>query len=112
TEPRALVTSGRPTRTAIPKLPAAAAKKPGDDLSPSHARLFEELRAVRRHLAAGKPAYTVLPDTALHAIAALQPTSLDELASIKGIGPSKLHQYGAAFLAAVAGAEPSSDSAG
>jgi len=112
TEPRALVTSGRPTGTAIPKLPAAAAKKPGDDLSPSHARLFEELRAVRRHLAAGKPAYTVLPDTALHAIAALQPTSLDELASIKGIGPSKLQQYGAAFLAAVAGAEPSSDSAG
>ena len=105
TEPRVIVTSGRPgapgsstTRTA----PAAPAKKPGDDLTPSQAQLFEDLRAVRRHLAAGKPAYTVLPDTALHAIAALQPTSLDELASIKGIGPSKLQQYGAAFLAAVA----------
>ncbi len=105
TEPRAPVTSGRPTGTAAPKAPkapAAPAKKPGDDLSPIQARLFEELRAVRRHLAAGKPAYTVLPDTALHAIAALQPTSIDELASIKGIGPAKLQQYGAAFLAAVA----------
>ena len=39
-----------------------------------------------------------------HAIAALQPTSLDELAAIKGIGPSKLQLYGAALLAAVAAA--------
>ena len=108
TEPRAIVTSGRPGATAGPRAaPAAVAKKPGDDLSPGQARLFEELRAIRRHLAAGKPAYTVLPDTALHAIAALQPSSLDELASIKGIGPSKLQQYGAAFLAAVAATEPS-----
>jgi len=107
TEPRALVTNGRPLGAAAPKVPVTAAKKPGDDLSPSQARLFDELRAVRRHLAAGKPAYTVLPDTALHAIATLRPTSLDELASIKGIGPSKLQQYGAAFLAAVAVAEPS-----
>ena len=44
----------------------------------------------------------MLPDTALHAIAALQPSSLDELSAIKGIGPSKLQQYGAALLAAVA----------
>jgi DNA helicase-2/ATP-dependent DNA helicase PcrA len=103
TEPRAVVNSARPASTSVAKTaPTAAAKKPGDDLSPEQARLFEDLRAVRRHLAAGKPAYTVLPDTALHAIAALQPTSLDELASIKGIGPSKLQQYGAAFLAAVA----------
>ena len=110
TEPRAVVTSGRPVSASGPRTaPASAAKKPGDDLSPDQAQLFEDLRAVRRHLAAGKPAYTVLPDTALHAIAALQPTSLDELASIKGIGPSKLQQYGAAFLAVVAAGEPTYD---
>ncbi len=108
TEPRGPVTSGRPTGAAATRTPASAAKKPGDDLSPSQARLFEELRAVRRHLAAGKPAYTVLPDTALHAIAALQPTSIDELASIKGIGPAKLQLYGGALLAAVAASQPSS----
>ena len=104
TEPRERIVSQRPTASGTPRQ-TVAAKKPGDDLTADQARLFEELRAVRRHLAAGKPAYTVLPDTALHAIAALQPTSLDELASIKGIGPSKLQQYGAAFLAAVASAD-------
>ena len=110
TEPRAVVTSGPPASASGARTaPAATAKKPGEDLTPSQARLFEDLRAVRRHLAAGKPAYTVLPDTALHAIAALAPTSLDELASIKGLGPSKLQQYGAAFLAAVADREPTDD---
>ncbi|MBI4883151.1 MAG: ATP-dependent DNA helicase UvrD2 [Actinobacteria bacterium] len=64
--------------------------------------LFEELRNLRKQLAAGKPAFTVLPDSVLHAIAAARPTSLDELAAIKGIGPAKLQQYGAAFLSAVA----------
>jgi len=101
TEPRERIVSQRPEPSATPR-PAAAANKPGDGLSTAQAALFEELRAVRRHLAAGKPAYTVLPDTALHAIAALRPTSLDELAAIRGIGPAKLQQYGAALLAAVA----------
>ncbi|MDP2292945.1 MAG: ATP-dependent DNA helicase UvrD2 [Actinomycetota bacterium] len=102
TEPRTRAVAERPTSTGAPR--PAPAKKPGDDLTGEQAKLFEDLRAVRRHLAAGKPAYTVLPDTALHAIAALQPTSLDELAAIKGIGPSKLQLYGASLLAAVAAA--------
>ena len=89
--------------------PAKVPEKPGDDLTPEQSTLFEELRAVRRHLAAGKPAYTVLPDAVLHAIAALRPTSLDELASIRGVGPAKLQQYGAALLAAVAGTSPADD---
>ncbi len=105
TEPRARVASERPSGPASPRQ-APPAKKPGDDLTPEQSTLFEELRAVRRHLAAGKPAYTVLPDAVLHAMAALRPTSLDELASIKGVGPAKLQQYGAAFLAAVAGTSP------
>jgi ATP-dependent DNA helicase RecQ len=77
------------------------ASTPGSELTPEQAALFEDLRAVRRHLAAGKPAYTVLPDTALHEIAVRRPTSLDQLAAIKGIGPAKLAQYGSALLAAV-----------
>ncbi len=105
TEPLARVASESPSGTASPR-PAPPAKKPGHDLTPEQSTLFEELRAVRRHLAAGKPAYTVLPDTVLHAMAALRPTSLDELASIRGVGPAKLQQYGAAFLAAVAGTSP------
>ncbi|MCB0979808.1 MAG: HRDC domain-containing protein, partial [Ilumatobacter sp.] len=66
---------------------------------------------------AGKPAYTVLADAALHAIAAARPSSLDELAAIKGVGPAKLAQYGNALLDLVAESaeenrkvDPSSDS--
>ncbi len=91
-----------PGRSATPATPSRAdASKAGDGLTPEQAALFEELRSLRRHLAAGKPAYTVLPDTALHAIAVAHPSSLDELAAIRGVGPSKLAQYGAALLAAV-----------
>lgn len=66
--------------------------------------LFEALRALRLVLAAGKPAFIVFPDSVLRDIAAARPTSLDQLAAIKGIGPEKLKQYGAAVLEAVASA--------
>jgi DNA helicase-2/ATP-dependent DNA helicase PcrA len=64
--------------------------------------LFEELRALRLVLAAGKPAFVVFADSVLRDIAAARPTSLDQLAAIKGLGPTKLQQYGAAILEAVA----------
>ena len=87
-----------------PRQPASAVPvRPADQLQGGDAALFEELRTVRRHLAAGKPAYTVVADATLAAIAESRPGSLDELARIRGIGPSKLEQYGAALLAAVEG---------
>jgi DNA helicase-2/ATP-dependent DNA helicase PcrA len=61
--------------------------------------LFERLREWRRQAAAGKPAFTVFTDDTLRAIAAANPTSLDGLRRIKGVGPAKLEQYGAAVLA-------------
>jgi DNA helicase-2/ATP-dependent DNA helicase PcrA len=61
--------------------------------------LFERLREWRRQAAAGKPAFTVFTDDTLRAIAAANPTSLDGLRRIKGVGPTKLEQYGAAVLA-------------
>ncbi|MCE9621272.1 MAG: ATP-dependent DNA helicase UvrD2 [Actinomycetia bacterium] len=64
--------------------------------------LFEELRALRTVLAAGKPAFIVFADSVLRDIAAARPASLDQLAAIKGLGPTKLQQYGAAILEAVA----------
>ncbi len=75
--------------------------KPGRDLTPAESSLFEELRSVRRHLAAGKPAYTVLSDQALHDIARHRPTTLAALGNIKGMGPVKLERYGSALLAVV-----------
>ena len=58
-----------------------------DDPSPAVAVIDDQLRVVRRVLAAGKPAYTVVSDATIEAIAVAQPRSLDALATIKGIGP-------------------------
>jgi DNA helicase-2/ATP-dependent DNA helicase PcrA len=87
--------------TGAPRPATATATRPSDNLSASGAALFEELRALRRHLAAGKPAYTVLADAALAAIAQQQPRTLAELATIRGIGPTKLDLYGNSILAVV-----------
>ncbi|MEY2581536.1 MAG: ATP-dependent helicase UvrD/PcrA [Ilumatobacteraceae bacterium] len=84
-----------------PSRPTAAADRPGRNLTPAESSLFEELRSVRRHLAAGKPAYTVLSDQALHDIARTRPTTLAALGNIKGMGPVKLERYGSALLAVV-----------
>ncbi|MGD9996859.1 MAG: 3'-5' exonuclease, partial [Ilumatobacteraceae bacterium] len=95
--------------------PARASGKPGHDLTPEQAALFEQLRVLRRHLAAGKPAYTVLADAALHEIAVARPASLAELSRVRGVGPSKLEQFGAAILAVVedaaANVQPGAESA-
>lgn len=90
--------SVRSTRSALSTRPAA----PATSSAGNQASLFEVLRVLRRQLAAGKPAFTVLPDAALHDIARARPTSLDELAAVKGVGPAKLKQYGPAILAAIA----------
>lgn len=81
---------------------AAPATKPGDGLSAADATLFAALREWRRHVAAGKPAYTVLSDRTLHDLAEARPASLDALAAVRGIGPAKLAQYGASLLDLIA----------
>ncbi|HEY5514848.1 MAG TPA: ATP-dependent DNA helicase UvrD2 [Pengzhenrongella sp.] len=67
-------------------------------------RLFERLRDWRAEVATetDKPAYTVLVDLTLAAIAETRPASMAELAQVKGIGPAKLDKYGPALLALVA----------
>ena len=62
---------------------------PGRDLTPAESALFEELRSVRRHLAAGKPAYTVLSDQSLHDIARRRPTTLAAARQHQGHGPGQ-----------------------
>jgi superfamily II DNA helicase RecQ len=66
------------------------------------ARLYDELRRFREGARQGKPAYVVFDDKTLVAIAEAVPTTLTELAQVKGVGPSKLEQYGDAVLALVA----------
>jgi DNA helicase-2/ATP-dependent DNA helicase PcrA len=79
----------------------APTAKPGTGLSPRAADLFARLKVLRRELAGSKPAYTVLSDEVLERIALTQPTTLDELARVRGVGPMKLEQFGAAILAVV-----------
>jgi ATP-dependent DNA helicase RecQ len=69
--------------------------------------VFEALRAARRELAAtaGVPPYVVFHDSTLREIAADRPATLAELARIGGVGEAKLARYGAAMLAALAGAD-------
>lgn len=61
---------------------------------------FEALRQWRREEAqsADVPAYVVFTDATLTAIAEARPASLEELAELAGVGPSKLERYGEAVL--------------
>jgi DNA helicase-2/ATP-dependent DNA helicase PcrA len=96
--------SARPRRTAAPAAPAAPPKpaRPGQQLDGTDAALFQALKDLRLHLAAGKPAYTVLADKVLAEIVRVRPSSLAELGRISGIGPAKLANYGDALLRTVA----------
>jgi len=68
--------------------------------------LYETLRAARTRLAREQnvPAYVIFHDTTLLAIAAARPATPQDLAGIPGMGAKKIERYGAAVLAAVAGA--------
>jgi len=75
--------------------PAAA-----EGLDATGATLFDALRLWRsaEAKAQGVPPYVIFHDATLREIAAVQPGSLDDLASVKGVGASKLTRYGAGVL--------------
>jgi len=62
--------------------------------------LFDRLRAWRGEVARGHgvPAYVIFHDATLAGIAARAPSSLDELATVAGMGARKLEHYGEALL--------------
>ena len=70
------------------------------DLSDDDAALFDELRRVRRELAAasGMPPYVIFHDATLKAMAAARPRDAEALGRISGVGERKLEAYGDAFL--------------
>ncbi|MFE7405960.1 ATP-dependent DNA helicase UvrD2 [Isoptericola sp. NPDC057559] len=65
--------------------------------------LFDALREWRLSVAreTDKPAFTVLGDATLAAIAELKPTSVAQLARVNGVGPAKIDRYGQTILAIV-----------
>ncbi|MFN3564626.1 MAG: HRDC domain-containing protein, partial [Burkholderiaceae bacterium] len=66
--------------------------------------LFERLRQWRAQVAKerGVPAYVVLHDATLRAIAQARPRSVDALRGISGVGERKLASYGEALIRIVA----------
>jgi ATP-dependent DNA helicase RecQ len=80
----------------LPRLGAVSVADADDDLV---ARLRQWRR--ERSQEDGVPAFVVFHDSTLHELAAAQPQSHGELASIKGLGPAKLERYGDALLAVI-----------
>ncbi|GAA2719378.1 ATP-dependent helicase [Cellulomonas aerilata] len=70
--------------------------------------LYQRLKDWRARVATqtDKPAYTVLRDSELAAIAEMRPASMADLARVNGIGPMKLDAYGPALLALVSESVP------
>ncbi len=75
--------------------------------STASAASVDALREWRRQEAARRsvPAYVVLHDKTLAAIAAAKPSTLDALSEIPGIGPAKLEAYGRDLLALLGAGE-------
>jgi len=87
------------------KRKSAADAAPGSDAAGlPDPGLLGALRQWRRDESArrGVPAYVVLHDRTLEALAAAKPANLGALSEIPGIGPTKLAAYGSALLSLVA----------
>jgi ATP-dependent DNA helicase RecQ len=88
-------------------LVAAAARRPSARalVSEEDAPLLSALKAKRRALAeaARVPAYVIFNDRTLIEMAERRPETLDEMATIGGVGAKKLERYGAAFLQVISG---------
>ncbi|HET7486799.1 MAG TPA: ATP-dependent DNA helicase UvrD2 [Acidimicrobiales bacterium] len=92
----------RPRAAAPEARPARAARSAGPEALPPEAAGAEQaLRAWRleRCRRDGVPAYVVLNDRHLRAVATRRPSTLAELRRVDGIGPTRLELYGEEILA-------------
>jgi ATP-dependent DNA helicase RecQ len=87
--------SAKQARTSKSSSAAAAAELPAEALA-----VFERLRAWRAASAKeqGVPAYVIFHDATLRLIAAQEPRTLADLATISGVGEAKLARYGQQIL--------------
>jgi len=79
---------------------AAADRFAADALPEAAAAVFGQLRAWRAAAAKeqGVPAYVIFHDATLRQIAAQSPSTLAELATVSGVGETKLARYGQQIL--------------
>jgi ATP-dependent DNA helicase RecQ len=68
--------------------------------APLDSGLVDRLRALRRELAAERevPPYVVFSNKTLEALARARPSTLDALAAVHGMGPSRMEAYGRQIL--------------
>jgi ATP-dependent DNA helicase RecQ len=66
----------------------------------AHDPLFDRLRALRKRLAdeGSVPPYVIFHDATLREMSQRRVTSLDQFATIPGVGASKLAKYGEQFV--------------
>lgn len=101
----------REPKRAAGSRPAAKSTKsatPAVELSAEATEVFETLRGWRAATAReqGVPPYVVFHDKTLREIAAVRPSSLEELSTVSGVGESKLAKYGEQILDVLAGDTP------
>jgi ATP-dependent DNA helicase RecQ len=82
-----------------PPRPARRKAKTMAPADPVDAPLLSALKDWRRRASEGKPAYTIAHNSTLESIAALKPSTLHELAAIKGVGPAFVKRHGEQVLA-------------
>ena len=87
--------NGGPTRVAGPRGGGGGAESTADPVVEQALRAWRSERSRRD----GMPAFIVLHDRTLIAIAVARPSSLAALRRVEGIGPAKLEQYGDEILA-------------
>jgi ATP-dependent DNA helicase RecQ len=97
-EPKALKPSRSGSGRSSPKKAA-----PRADLSARDQNLLAALKKLRLDLARerGVPAYVVFADRTLEEIAVMRPGTTEALSAVKGIGKTKLREFGEIFLAEV-----------
>ncbi|WP_281648440.1 DNA helicase RecQ [Parendozoicomonas sp. Alg238-R29] len=78
--------------------------KPEQKLYGENAELWEELRALRLHLAKERevPPFQVFSDATLRGMMSTRPSTSEELLQVSGVGQFKLDNYGEAFLKVLA----------
>jgi ATP-dependent DNA helicase RecQ len=83
-----------------PRVALAKPAKVSVELPEAAAAVFEQLRAWRAAVAKeqGMPAYVIFHDATLRQIALQLPSTLPELATVNGVGDSKLARYGQQIL--------------
>jgi ATP-dependent DNA helicase RecQ len=106
-EPRQVWLRTEPSKKPAAKAKARDSKRVPQDMPSEVEPVFQKLRAWRMEVAReeGKAPFIIFHDSTLRQIATVAPSTLDELATISGVGEGKLNRYGQGVLDALAAPE-------